>query len=50
MRLAADCNYTKTCFPVAVIYFVDIGINPEGGFQTISGFKDVHQRLKVGRI
>ena len=31
MRLAADCNYTKTCFPVAVIYFVDIGINPEGG-------------------
>ena len=30
MRVAADCNNTKACFPVAVIYLVGVGTTPRG--------------------
>ena len=30
MRVAADCNNIKACFPVAVIYFAVVGMTSVG--------------------
>ena len=30
MRVAADCNNIKACFPVAVIYFAVVGMTSWG--------------------